>query len=95
MDVQQAEFDSKKKNIILAYLLWFFLPGIHRIYLNRIGTGILFILSAIIGFVTLVFIVGIGILIVLGIWWLIDAFFIHKWVENINLTLLEDMKKTQ
>ena len=51
-------------NIVVAYLLWFFLGILsgHRFYLGRPGTAILQILS---------YLILIG-----GIWWLIDAFLI-------------------
>lgn len=59
-------------NIVVAYLLWFFLGwfSAHRFYLGRPGTAILQILS---------YLILIGVL-----WWLIDAFLIPGMVRDKN-----------
>ena len=70
------------KNLAVAYLLWWFLgwwTGLHRIYLNKNASGITFIVLFILGFVTL-FIAWIP----LGIWWLLDAYFVYKYVTQSN-----------
>lgn len=71
------------KNLLLAYVLWWFLGfiGLHRIYLEKKGTGITFIILFILGFVTL-FITWIP----LGIWWLLDAYFVYQYVKEANPT---------
>ena len=70
------------KNLIVAYLLWWFLGfiGLHRIYLEKKGTGITFIVLFILGFVT-IFVAWIP----LGIWWLLDAYFVYQYVKVANL----------
>ena len=68
--------------MVVAYLLWWFLgwwTGLHRIYLNKNASGITFIILFILGFVTL-FITWIP----LGIWWLLDAYFVYKYVTQSN-----------
>src|SRR6185312_12904983 len=60
------------KNVVVAYLLWFFLGvfSAHRFYLGRPGTAILQILSyfILIGF----------------IWWLVDFFLIPGMIRDSN-----------
>lgn len=66
----QGEMNNKQKSKGIAYALWFFLGGLggHRYYSNNIGMGI-----------AMTFTLG-G----LGIWALIDVFFIGKRIENLN-----------
>ena len=74
--------NGEGKNLVVAYLLWWFLgwwTGLHRIYLNKNGSGITFIVLFILGFVTL-FITWIP----LGIWWLLDAYFVYNYVTESN-----------
>ena len=73
--------DGEGKNLVVAYLLWWFLGfiGLHRIYLNKNASGITFIVLFILGFITL-FIAWIP----LGIWWLLDAYFVYKYVTQFN-----------
>lgn len=73
--------NGEGKNLVVAYLLWWFLGfiGFHRIYLNKKTSGITFIVLFILGFIT-IFIAWIP----LGIWWLLDAFFVYKYVTQYN-----------
>lgn len=77
------------KNQVLAYVLWFFLGtlGVHRFYVGSIRPGIYFLVATIVAIalspinVTAVKIVagviGLGIL----VFWIIDAFKLHKLVK--------------
>lgn len=58
------------KSKFVAYLLWFFfgLLGIHRFYLGKVGTGILYLLTG-------------GLL---GIGWFIDLFTLSSQVDSYN-----------
>jgi TM2 domain-containing membrane protein YozV len=65
-----------RKSVIIAFILWFFfgLLGVHRFYLDKIGTGIMMALLSIIGGMTAPILIGIPLLVIVGIWWLIDFF---------------------
>ena len=78
---RSASLGSDGKNILVAYLLWWFLGvlGIHRFYLERPKTGVAQILLLAFGWLPLF----IG-WIVLGIWWLLDAYFVYKYVVDYN-----------
>ena len=44
LEILKTELDRKKKSVVLAYLLWFFLSylGLHKFYLGRISQGFLY-----------------------------------------------------
>ncbi len=75
------------KNIIVAYLLWWFLgwAGVHRFYLGRTKSGITQLLLCVIGFATAIILIGYIFLIALGVWWLLDAYFTYQIVSEENL----------
>ncbi len=58
------------KSKTVAYLLWFFLGGlsIHRFYLGKVGTGILYLLT--------------GQLFLIG--WIVDLFILGGMVDRYN-----------
>jgi len=75
---------NEAKSIGAAYLLWLFLGGLggHRFYLGRTGSGALMLVLLIIGLVTSVIGIGAILLIIVGIWALIDAFLIPGMVAK-------------
>lgn len=76
-----AALGGAGKNIVVAYLLWWFLGplGIHRFYLDRTKSGLAQLLLLIFGWIP--FFVG---WIALGIWWLLDAYFVQEYVRQYN-----------
>lgn len=70
LSIVQSEMNNKQKSKGIAYALWFFFGGIggHRYYAGDIGMGIAMTLT----------------LGGLGIWSLIDVFFIGKRIETKN-----------
>ena len=75
---------NEAKSAGAAYLLWFFLGtlGAHRFYLGKIGGGVAQLILFVLGWLTAFIFVGIVLLIVLGIWWIIDAFLISGMVAS-------------
>ena len=72
------QYDAAKKSTGIAYLLWFFLGGlgVHRFYLGQTGSGIAMAIISVISWITVIIGIGFIGLLVIGIWWLVDAFLI-------------------
>ena len=76
-----ADLATTGKNMLVAYLFWWFLGsvGAHRFYLNKPGSAFAMISLLILGFFTF-FVTWI----ILGIWWLIDGFLVYQYVTVAN-----------
>jgi len=77
--IVDSEVRNQGKNMILAYVLWYFLGilGGHRFYMKKTG-------SAIAQLILSITLIG---LIVTTIWWIVDAFLVHTWVKDHNREL--------
>lgn len=82
-------YDAQKKSVGVAFLLWFFLGtlGGHRFYTGRTGTAVVQILLTLIGAVTTAFGIGFFLLLVVGIWVLVDAFMLPGCIRRYNVAL--------
>ncbi|HEV7855779.1 MAG TPA: TM2 domain-containing protein [Herminiimonas sp.] len=82
-------YDANKRSAGVAYLLWFFLGslGAHRYYLGKTGTAVAMTLLCVIGLLTIFLGVGVFLLVVAGIWALVDAFLIPGIVRGFNTAL--------
>lgn len=71
------------KSTGFAYLIWAFagLMGAHRFYLGR-PHGVTMLILLLGGIITVPFLIGLVPLMILGIWVLVDAVAIPKWVEE-------------
>ncbi len=83
------QYDASKKSTGIAYLLWFFLGwiGVHRFYLGETGSGAAMAIISVISWITVF--VGVGLLgwLVIGIWWVVDAFLIPGIATRFNQQL--------
>jgi len=79
-------YDARKKSLIVAYLLWFFLGafGLHRMYAGRVLSGLFMLFLTLVGTVTAVLLIGWIPLAIVGVWWVIDALLTYVIVENHN-----------
>jgi TM2 domain-containing membrane protein YozV len=70
LQILATEMDKRKKSLAVSWILWFFLGGIggHRYYVGKFGTAIAMTLT----------------LGCLGVWSLIDIFFVNKITRKKN-----------
>ena len=93
------EFEKVKvneQNVVLAYALWFFLGcfGVHRFYTGQ-SKGWMYIVAFIIGYASLVFLVGGVILLGIFGFWIYDGIKLNQIVKMNNLKLIEDFERAQ
>ncbi|MCR9070842.1 MAG: TM2 domain-containing protein [Alphaproteobacteria bacterium] len=86
-------YDANKKSMLIAYLLWFFLGvpfAVHRFYLGDVKSALVMLgMWIVFGAVsTLTLGVGSVLLIVPGLWWLLDMFLIPGIVRRKNNDLI-------
>ena len=81
-----VKMNVQGKNIIIAYVLWWFLgwAGVHRFYLGRIKTGVGQLALTVIGWATIIFIIGYLFILAWFIWWALDAYYVYKIVGEEN-----------
>ncbi|UVI31377.1 TM2 domain-containing protein [Paenibacillus spongiae] len=74
--ILEQEVKNNGKNMVVAYILWYFLGlfGGHRFYMKKTG-------SAVAQLILSITVIG---MIVTSIWWLVDAFLLHTWVKERN-----------
>lgn len=84
-------YEANRKDVLVAYLLWFFLPwvGAHRFYLGRPGSAVAQLVLAICGGLLLIVFVGFLMWAALGVWILVDAVLIPGMVREHNLSLID------
>lgn len=81
-----VKMNVEGKNTIIAYLLWWFLgwAGVHRFYLGRTKSGVAQLLLFIVGWATVVIVIGYPLLLIWCVWWMLDAFFTYQIVAEEN-----------
>jgi TM2 domain-containing membrane protein YozV len=79
----ESEVKSRGKNMLVAYLLWYFLGifGGHRFYMGRTG-------SAIAQLILTITVIG---AIISGIWVIVDAFLLYQWVRERNAQVEQEV----
>lgn len=83
-------FEAGKKSMGVTYVLWLLLGGlgVHRFYTGRVASGVGMLVLNLMGWFTLVAVVGVFLLAALGVWLLVDAFLIPGWVRSHNASLM-------
>lgn len=74
------------KSLIVAYLLWWFLglAGVHRFYLGRYISGFVQLLLSLVGGILAYVYVGLPLLLIVLLWWALDAFLTYGMVNKEN-----------
>ena len=75
-----------RKSVVVSLLLWFFLGalGVHRMYLGKVGSGIVMALLTIFGWMTMGVLIGFLFLFIVFIWWIFDLIVIIRSVKSHN-----------
>ncbi|CAM5186685.1 hypothetical protein OURE66S_01243 [Oligella ureolytica] len=75
-----------RKSVVVSLLLWFFLGalGVHRMYLGKVGSGIVMALLTIFGWMTMGVLIGFLFLFIVFIWWIFDLIVIIRLVKSHN-----------
>jgi len=77
--ILESELRSRGKNVLVAYILWYALGiiGGHRFFMKKTGSAVamLILTLTVLGMVISI------------IWWIVDAFHVHRWVRDENLEL--------
>lgn len=84
-------FEARKKSVGIAYLIWFFLGGVggHRFYAGKVRSGAIMLTLWLLSLLLTFFVVGWFGFIVLGIWWVIDAFLLHGIIARHNESVMQ------
>jgi len=87
------QYDAHKKSLAVAYILWFVLGmlGAHRFYSGATGSGAAILLLTLTS--VMLSVVGIGLILMLvpGVWVLVDAFLIPGMVRDQNVRLAQQL----
>ncbi|WP_018300144.1 NINE protein [Fangia hongkongensis] len=96
--IEQKKLESKQMNMSVGYILWFFLGqfGAHRFYCKK-NHGVTMLVLEIVAWILICtvigMIIGIPIIFAVMIWWLIDAFKVQKWINEFNLSVVEEYSR--
>jgi TM2 domain-containing membrane protein YozV len=90
-------YDALKKSVLVGYLFWFFLGAVaaHRFYLGRIWSAALWIMTLISSFFFFTIkedLIAIPMLVV-GIWWAVDAFLIPGMTSRKNSQIITQLTR--
>src|SRR4051812_11427260 len=86
-------FDSRKKSVAVAYVIWLFFSGFgaHRFYAGRSRSGLAMLLTYIIGWVVVLQYFQFYVLGIVGLWVLVDAFLIPGMIREYNTRLATEL----
>ena len=90
-------FETHKKDMVVAYVLWHFLGvfGGHRFYMKDQGGGAAMLALTLISIPLMFVFIGFFIYFAVIVWWIVDAFMVHEWVKSHNLNLMESLGMAQ
>jgi TM2 domain-containing membrane protein YozV len=82
----EADLLYKEKDLLITYALWFVLGvfGLHRFYLGKTKSAVIMLVLTLFGWLTAAILIGIIPLLIVCVWWFIDAFKTYKFVEEYN-----------
>lgn len=83
---RMVAFESRKKSMAMAYLLWWISGsfGGHRFYLGRTGSATAMLCITLTSLVLMFVLIGFFTIFISAVWALVDAFQIPGWVREHN-----------
>src|SRR5690625_2339690 len=93
LSIVQSEMENKKKSMVVAYLLWFFLGGLggHRFYIGKTGTALVMLGIWLLGWLTTIIFIGFILIFAVYVWVIVDAFLLHNEVNRVNSKIERDI----
>lgn len=90
-------YQARKKDALVAYLLWFFLStlGVHRFYCNRVGSGVAMLVITLVSLPLMFVLIGFVTYFAVAIWWIVDAFLIPSWIQRHNELLIGQIEQAR
>ncbi len=93
--IARMRFESGRKSVLLAYVIWFFLGygGVHRMYLGRWGSGLAMLAIFGLSWILMPVLIGWPIFVFILIWWLLDALLIPGIARSADDRLIQSLRR--
>lgn len=90
-------YQARKKDALIAYLLWFFFGmfGAHRFYSSRVGSGVAMLVISLVSIPLCLILIGYLTYFAVFIWWIVDAFLIPSWIQQHNEFLIGQIEQAR
>lgn len=90
---RMVAFETKKKSMAVAYLLWWVAGSLggHRFYMGRTGSAAAMLCITLTSLLLMFVLIGFATIFISGVWAIVDAFQIPRWVREHNVELARSL----